>query len=440
MKFVFLEPVINSGELSSFTIFDEEGEFLLHRFARADAAECHLRPSEKLTHFCFDVFKALPRFGDRVEFLWDVKILYELLGQKCNNFIELIRNNLSHEETRRYIELSEQVKAHLVSYRQAKVDITGYQAVQLLPEDLLFDLYYERGRLAARLFFALKEEDKEFYRDFYHSARTLYSLSANHPLSVDVSALDGDGSHFAEAVRRNVKEGKAHLKFKAVGAKTGRLSFAKNSLNVYNLPKSLRHCVVAPPGKDLIEVDFKSFQPRIAIFSTDSEAFKEEFRKVDDIYGIFPGDRAENKIAFLAWMYGKTRIPGSVFEKYAWPVWELRDRLAKECRDDGFLKTRWGRRLYLKDEEKHVIFQNFITATEVDCVLKLTCELSNRGFDVLFPYHDAIVCEVPEGDIDYLARIKDICENFLFSVFQANFPVEIKAGKTFGAMNEVQNL
>jgi len=433
-KLVCVEPVFKAGTLSSFTVFDSQGAFLLHHISDVHStnASRYFVPLD-YTHVCYDAFKTLGVFGDKFPILWDVKILYELLGHKAKTFTSLSQTVLGFEKTKRYKEISDQLTAQMRSYKEAKINLTQYSAVEFLPEDLLRDLYLERAKITTELFTRLTDEDKKFYLSFYESVKNLYG-AASDPLNIDLSAIEDDHSHHAYNIRRNVKDGKSHLKFQAVGAKTGRLSFDKGSLNVYILPRDIRSCIVASKGHKLVEVDFKSFQPRIAIFSTENEEFKDVFRQLDDIYAILPGDRAKNKIAFLAWMFAKARMPNEVFDKYLWEIWELRNSLVKKVRHQGFLETRWGRRLHLKDEPKHVVFQNFITATEVDCVLNLMNKFVEMGIKVKFPFHDAIVCEV-EDDFD-LNILKTTSEKFLFDTFQARFPVQIKCGSDFGNMNE----
>ncbi len=437
MNLMCVEPVINTGDIIAFTSFSPEGEFRIHQITTATSPNtARTLNSEKFLHFCYDAFKVLDTFGPRSPFLWDVKILYELLGHKSESLIGLGKDILGFGPMEKYVDLSEQVKAHINSYKQTKIDIMAHQAVQLLPEDLLNDLYLERAKVIKTLYLRLTDEDKGFYKKFYSSVLVLHHISSD-ALNIDLDSIKEDMSHSAVAVRRYAPDGKAKLKFSAVGAKTGRLGFRKNSLNLYILPRETRKCIVPKKDHTLVEIDFKSFQPRLAIFSTGNEEFESIFRTVDDIYSVFPGDRKKNKIAFLAWMYATKRIPNEVFDKYAWPVWELRRALAKKCKEQGFLKTKWGRKLYYKDESDHVIFQNFITATEVDCILQLTKDFVDMGIKVLFPFHDAVICEVPNEHLYLIEHAREYSQKFLGKTFGAQFPVGVSIGNNFGNMNAV---
>jgi hypothetical protein len=433
MNYLCIDPVINSSQVSV-SLFAESGDFLYSQVVFPDKVESFWKDKD-VTCLCFDAFSVWGVIGSHPAFLWDVKTLYELLGIKFDTLTGVGRAYLEYGVIQKYSDLSGQVAAHLNSYKQAKIDVSKSSSDILLPEDLLRDLYLERARLIIALYLRLSEEDKEFYKSFYSSMQAIYKVSQD-PICVDVSLLDG-GAYLLSAAKKQVVDGKMRLKFKAVGAKTGRLGFRKNTFDIYTLPKGLRHFIVPAEGYDLIEIDFKNFQPRVAIFSTQSETFKDLFRGVEDIYSIFPGDRAKNKIDFLAWMYAKAKMSNSIFEKSAWPVWEFRNSIADQCREQGYVETIWGRKIYYSNQPNHIIFQNFITATEVDCVLQLMKGLLDQGVRVKFPYHDAIICEVPKNNKDFVEKIKSFCENFLFSVFQARFPVAVKRGESFGSMNVI---
>jgi hypothetical protein len=438
MDFVCVEPVINAAGVTAFTSFMEDGTFSIHHITEADSSTTsYFLNSEKFEYFCFDVFKTFNTFGDQIPFLWDVKILYELLGHKTETLIALGTEIFSAGRMQKYVGLSTQVKAHLNSYRQAGIDAGAYDTLKLLPQDLIYDLYLERAEIIKDLFLRLTVDEKSFYVSFYKSVEVLRDIS-KESLNIDLEAIEDDISVQAQAVRRSIRQGKTRVQFNAVGAKTGRLGLRKNSLNIYNMPRHLRKCILPSPGHTLVEVDFKSFQPRLAIALTDNDEFIDRFREVDDIYSVFPGDRSKNKIAFLAWMYAKRKVGHQIFDEHAAPVWELRNALAKRGREQGVLETRWGRRLYFSEgDPKHVIFQNYVTATEVDCILQLTQKLVGMGIKVLFPYHDAVVCEVANEDLHVIQQIREQSEKLLYDLFSVRFPVGVNTGNNYGNMNAI---
>jgi hypothetical protein len=312
MRYVCINPVVNCGNLSSVAVFNAELQFLYHQFL-TDISK--YKDPEEYKHVCFDAYRVFDSFGTDFAQFSDVKVLYELWGHDFNNLIELGQSILGRERLEKYVRLSSQVKAHLNSYKQAGIEDNKFPTNQLLPEDLLHDLYRERACLIVELFSLLRPEQEAFYeKSFYGIMNTLYEIAEN-PLDINLKSIEDDHSHYAYNIRKNTVGSKAKLHFKPVGAKTGRLGFKKGTLNVYTLPRDLRRCIVAPDGYKLVQFDFKSFQPRLAIFCTDDEEFKDVFREVEDIYSLFPGDREENKISFLAWMFAKHHIKHEVFER-----------------------------------------------------------------------------------------------------------------------------
>ncbi len=432
MTFLCLEPVISAGKLSAFTTFTHEGQFMFHQISEHDNPNADHYFSGKFIHFCFSAPKILPTFGDRLTFLWDVKILYELLGHKFDDLIDLGKQILGSGRMDKYVALSQKTNAHIKSYKVTNINVSAYEVIQLLPEHLVHDLYIERAGIIMDLLAKLPKKDREFYKSFYSSVVMLEEIG-REKLKIDLSAISDNDTHYADMVRRNTVDGEVQLKFNPVGAKTGRIGFEKGSFNLYTLPRDMRSCIVASPGHHFVEFDFKASQPRIAIACTGDSAFIDLVRDVEDIYSIFPGERDVIKIGFLAWMFGKTRVPNSVYEQYAWPIWELRDRVAKESSDAGFLETRFGRRLSNHEEDRHVIFQNYITATEVDFILGLTQKLHGlSGCNVKFPFHDAIVIET--YGTEQIGILRRMCENYFQEQFGIKGPVGVKIGKNFGEM------
>lgn len=437
MNLMCLEPVFNTAEtngVTAFSAFTSDGEFRLSQIVSSNSSSASQYLKSEKTFFCYDAFKVWDTFEEEVPFLWDVKILYELLGYRSENLIGLGQEILGHGPLERYVDLSDQVKAHLRSYREVKISISAHDTVSLIPEDLLCNLYLERAKVIAKLYVRLDEKGKLFYKKFHSSMLMLHRIG-EQPLNVDLAAIQSDTSHSAVAVRKYTIDDKINLKFSAIGAKTGRLGFRKNSFNPYILPKSVRHCIVPSEGHSIVEFDFKSFQPRLAIFLTDDEKFKDSFRGVQDIYSVIPGDRAENKIKFLAWMFARERTTNEVFDTHVSQVWDLRRSLVKKCKEQGYLETKWGRKLYLADQPKHIIFQNYITATEADCILQLTEFLVDSGIKVLLPFYDAVICEIPNERADLIESTHMHCELFLQEMFNTKFPVDVNTGNNFGNMH-----
>ena len=384
---------------------------------------------------CYDIFR---NWND--EFLWDVKILYELKGYKFEDIVDLSNIALGNQSTQYIIEIFNKLKAHINSYKVSKINILNYTEKQLFPKELSDKYYKEKHNIILQLLRKHQEEKQEevdsFYKSFYDKIKVVHNISSI-PIDIDLESIKEETDHNVKTIQKNTVNGKSSLKFHIVGAKTGRLAFEKGSINVYGLPRHLRKCIVAPQGYDIVEFDLKAAQPRLAIFDTQNEEFKDKFRDVVDIYSIFPGDREKNKIDFLTWMYYTNR--NETFEKEAYSIVEHKNNLYHTAKQNGKVVNRFGRVLfYHEGEEKHVLFQNYITSLEVDSILQILCNvydrLKNTQSRILFPFHDSIVCCVNKKENCIIEEIRSIIQDTLRKEFNALFPVNIKTGKNYGDM------
>jgi hypothetical protein len=389
---------------------------------------------------CYDLMRVLD-YGFGYIPVIDIKILYELKGHKFENIAELGQMILGESFVEKYNNLSAKIKAHLTSYRLAKINTSLYGESELIPDALYRNFYEERSKLILALYSYYIDQDLDetdrFYHSLYESAVILHDISKS-PIDIDLKALDSKVGHHVKTVKKYTVDGKANLHFHVVGAKTGRLAFKKGTINIYSFPKDLRTCIVAPPDCSIVEFDFKSFQPRLAICNTLDEEFKTKFRDIRDIYSVFPGDRQKNKIGFLAWMYSNNK--DEMFEREAYPICTLRDELYIQARNTGKVVNRFGRAIYWQGDEKNVVFQNYVTSNEVDAILlvmkKVYERLKGRQSRIMFPFHDAIVCSIHKSEEYLVNEIGNIMEKTLYSTFNSYFPVEVKMGKNYGEMND----
>ena len=429
MRFHFLDPVVGSGD-SLFSAVYDGGNVAEYSFVKSN--------SENVV-ICYDVLKLFPYVNDDI-FCKDIKVIYELLGYKFENFIDLSLKAIGRQKTQEYINLSEKLNAHIKSYECCKINICQYSIFNLFPEKLIVDFYKQRALICGQLYVkALKNlEVFDFYKSFYPILKTFHVISKS-PISVNLEAIKKETNHFADLFRKKCKDGQCYLKFHPVGAKTGRVSFQKGSVNPYIIPKDLRKAIVSPYDFKLIQIDFKSFQPRLAIFSTEDKSFKKKFDGIEDIYSVFAGDREKNKISFISWMFSNNR--NELFEKEAKAIMELRNSLHCQAIKSRILVNKFGRPLYYNNEEENVVFQNYITSLEVDSVLTLMYEintlLKDKQSKIILPFHDSLVFYIHNDEMFLLDIIKEKMQNHHMVRFGSSFPVSVKIGNDFLNMEEI---
>ena len=362
-----------------------------------------------MSSFVYDISEV----EDVSSFIYDVKVLYQLKGYRVKSFLDLCHTSFGHPEIATYHQACQRIKAHIRSYMDCQIQWEDYKANEILPSSLIETLTCEKQALIDRLFQRFHDEDvMRFYEaNFFQKLQCLHRISKN-----------------------------LGLKFNYVGSKTGRLSFKNHTFNPYSLPKDQRSQIKARPGYSIYEFDLKSSQPRIAIFSTDNKEFKERFAQADDIYSIFPGDRHSNKLSFLRWMYSSNYASDEKFGTVASPIKNLRSVIFDDSiRFHGVIHNRFGRPLFFHGEPENIVFQNFISSTEADALYEIVCSmqalLADKQSRILFPFYDAVVCEIHEDEKDLADKLKHcIEEHYLDHVFYCRFPVEVKSGKDFGAL------
>lgn len=343
-------------------------------------------------------------------FCYDVKILYQLKGDKVKSFTDLCHACLASWEAEDYHRSCQKIKAQLRSYCQCGISVEEFFMQELMPKGVLERMELEKQKLVDRLFYRFSNEQIiAFYERFFTKLQCLHRISKN-----------------------------LNLKFNFVGTKTGRLSFQHNTFNPYVLPKEKRDCIRARAGYKIYEFDLKSSQPRIAIFSTFDDRFKADFDH-EDIYSIFAGNRDDNKISFLRWMYSSSYAADDRFGKVASPIKELRTRVFEQSLN-GCVRNQFGRPLFFAGEPDNIVFQNFIASTEADSLYEIVCAmqsvLDNTQSRILFPFYDAIICEIKDDEVHIAERLKEVIENnYVDHIFFCKFPVEVKCGQDFGHMS-----
>jgi hypothetical protein len=370
--------------------------------------------------YCYDLYKFSKFFGSDSDFLntqvpiIDLQSVYGLIGCKSDTIEELFT-----EEKHFYFETKNRINAHLKSYSESKIELAGYSLDKIIPKKLFEDLYGSKLLLVEKL--VRKISSNIMAVDFYK--RSFETIKNIQKLSEKTIYIEEE------------KSKKLHLYFNIFGSKNSRLSIKKNSFNIYNLNKQKRNILVAPEEYFIVQFDFKSFQPRLAIALFGDQELKEQIKDKEDLYSYFPGNRDEIKIAFLAWMFSNRK--NTMFEKMAGSLHSGKKDLYIQSKSGGIVVNTWGRPLYFTGEEDHVVFQNYICSVEADTIINLTSDVirltSGWKSHMIFPFHDALTFYIHKDEKEYIRHIKQYMEDYLSSTqqFKIPFPVEVKIGKNF---------
>lgn len=327
---------------------------------------------------------------------YDLKILFDLSGRK------LVLS-----------EFDNKINAQLHSYQISGINITKYNLEKLFSNKQFFnDLTAQRNEKLNFLFQEIKDLDVlSFYEQFRPFIDLLNNKINNQTLITDL------------------KPNK--IAFNPTGSKDGRLTIKKGFLNLFSLPKEERHRIKCKENFRFVQFDYRSFQPRIAIFLTDNENFKSSFAHKEDIYEG-TSDREKQKLKFFQVTFGK-EVSDTLQLR---PIFDLRKKIFEEIRTKGKIISPFGRPIFFHNEEENVIFRNFITTCESDMIFtaaaKLDILLNGRQSKINWIFHDAIMFEIYKDEISLIKEIKNLMENNY-----GYFPVKTSIGRTFGELYDL---
>ncbi|MCP3689232.1 MAG: DNA polymerase I, partial [Gammaproteobacteria bacterium] len=242
----------------------------------------------------------------------------------------------------------------------------------------------------------------------------------------------------------NPDTGRVHTSYQQAVASTGRLS--STSPNLQNIPirtpqgRRIREAFVAPPGKKILALDYSQIELRIMAHLSADENLIEAFEQGLDVHRATAAEvfgcelevvdtdqrRAAKAINFgliygmSAFGLGKQLNIGrneaqeyvdTYFERYP-AVRRYMEETKQQARDQGYVETVYGRRLYLPDiNARNAARRQYAERTAINAPMQGTAadiikramiavhrwlEDSDDGTLMLMQVHDELVFEVAE--------------------------------------------
>ncbi len=249
----------------------------------------------------------------------------------------------------------------------------------------------------------------------------------------------------------NDKTGRVHTSYHQAVAATGRLS--STDPNLQNIPikseegRKIRQAFIAPAGYKIVAADYSQIELRImAHLSADSgllNAFNEGLdvhrATAAEVFGVAPGQvtndlrRSAKAINFgliygmssfgLAQQLGLSRSQAQsyidlYFARYP-GVKNYMDNIREQARDQGYVETLFGRRLYLPEiKSKNAAMRQYAERTAINAPMQGTAAdiikramittdqwLSTEQADakMIMQVHDELVFEIAEDKLDAYA-------------------------------------
>ena len=275
----------------------------------------------------------------------------------------------------------------------------------------------------------------------------------------------------------NAETGRVHTSFSMVGASTGRLS--SSDPNVQNIPirtaegRQIRTAFVAAPGKKLISADYSQIELRLVAHVAGEQTMIEAFRSGVDIhartasevfgvpldamdaetrrrakainFGIIYGISGFGLARQLGIRRGEAQDYISAYFDNFPGIKGYMERIKNEVREDGFVETMFGRRIYIGGiSSSNQAARSFaerqainapIQGTAADIIkramVRLPLALNDAGVkaDMLLQVHDELIFEVPDDQVDAaLPIITRVMEGAGHPVLDLAVPLVAEAG------------
>jgi DNA polymerase-1 len=306
----------------------------------------------------------------------------------------------------------------------------------------------------------------------------LEKLAEDHPICkalLEHRGLAKLKSTYTDKLPRmvNARTGRVHTNYAQTVAVTGRL--ASTDPNLQNIPvrtsegRRIREAFVAPAGSKIMSADYSQIELRIMAHLSGDKSLVEAFARGEDVHRhtaaevfdaphaeVSPDQRRVAKVINFGLIYGMSAFglaqnlsieraaAQSYMDKYfaRYPgVAAYMERTRQEAREQGYVETVFGRRLWLPDirssnmQRRQGAERQAINApmqgTAAD-LIKLAMiavqgwlERERLATKLVMQVHDELVLEVPDTE---LTHVKAGVERLMMGVAKLDVPLVVEAG------------
>jgi len=306
----------------------------------------------------------------------------------------------------------------------------------------------------------------------------LEKLAQDHPICkalLEHRGLAKLKSTYTDKLPRmvNAKTGRVHTNYAQTVAVTGRLS--STDPNLQNIPvrtgegRRIREAFVAPPGAKIVSADYSQIELRIMAHLSADKSLVEAFARGEDVHrhtaaevfdtpsgDVSADQRRVAKVINFGLIYGMSAFglaqnlaiersaAQSYMDKYfaRYPgVAAYMERTRNEARDQGYVETVLGRRLWLPDiRSSNVARRQGAERQAINAPMQGTAadfiklamiavqgwiESEKLAAKLIMQVHDELVLEVPDAELD---RVKKNVERLMMGVAKLDVPLVVEAG------------
>jgi DNA polymerase-1 len=271
----------------------------------------------------------------------------------------------------------------------------------------------------------------------------------------------------------NPRTGRIHTSYHQAVAATGRLS--SSDPNLQNIPvrtaegRRIREAFVPEEGNVLLAADYSQIELRIMAHLSRDEGLLKAFREGEDVHRataseifdvgldeVTDDQRRRSKAVNFGLIYGMSayglsqqlRVPRNEAQEYIdlyfarYPgVKAFMDRTRAEARDNGYVETLFGRRLYVPDiKASNFNRRQYAERTAINApmqgtaadIIKMAMLLVNDwvadndpAVKMIMQVHDELVFELPAASAD---RAEEGVARLMSGVVRLDVPLEVDTG------------
>jgi len=320
------------------------------------------------------------------------------------------------------------MRAFIRSFVEAGVSFTEHCFYDLVPPKFLLEYCDLKNQICEHVFETYEKPDNyEFLANLSFMAEDISMNSLN----LQPNALKGELQ--ITKVRRFWKKllnAPTNIKYNIFGTRTGRLTTAKSSFPILTMDKDFRK-VIKPKNDWFVELDFNAAELRTLLALSGKKQPEEDLHEWN-LKNIFKGEgtREEAKKRIFAWLYNPNSRDYESSKAYD------RGGVVDEYWDGEEIITPFDRAI--KADKGHAL-NYIIQSTTSDLLLSQMIAvnkfLEGKDSHVSFCIHDNVVLDMTEEDCKKLPEIVRIFANTKLGKYKVN----VRAGKNFGEMKEINN-
>ncbi len=395
--------------------------------------------------------------------------LYSEIEIPLISVLARVENNGVLIDTAMLAQQSLELANHIIAIEQQAHDLAG-QNFNLGSPKQIQDILYDQQKLPV-----LKKTPKGQPST---EESVLQELAIDYPLPkliLDYRSLSKLKSTYTDKLPQQVddKTGRIHTSYHQAVAATGRLS--SSDPNLQNIPirseegRKIRQAFIAPKGYKIVAADYSQIELRIMAHLSGDAGLLKAFSKGEDIhkataaevFGVSPDQvttdlrRSAKAINFgliygmssfgLAQQLGLSRSQAQsyidlYFARYP-GVKNYMDSIRDQAREQGYVETLFGRRLYLPEiKSRNAARRQYAERTAINAPMQgSAADIIKRAMisadqwlfqekpdaKMIMQVHDELVFEVAE---DKVVQYADNIRTIMTSVADLNVPLIVDIG------------